>query len=315
MANLTIEQPNDTDSEDLYRIGTIAKLTGISVERLRAWERRYALLPAKREGKTRFYSRAQLERLKKIRHLIDQGHPISSLVDLSDEHLDARLMSRAQASAKPATVGLIGPNVIVLEQSHSDTARINVAARWANLDAFADDDLNTTPELDAVVAQTPVLAPETAQFLSRKTPNARLVLLYQFATPAQIEAVTSAGHPALQWPAAWHDIEQACASEAGAPLRAARSAPSRFSDEELIAIASGSTDAHQVPSHLVNLITQLNAFSEFAMDVADQTSMDGADADSDLYEQLHNDTTHARAQLELALEQFVQADQLLSRPN
>ena len=103
---------------DHFRIGTIAKLTGLSVERLRAWERRYELVPALRQGKTRYYSQAQLERLKKIKRLIDAGHPISSLVELSDQHLDARLSSRVTPLPGLGTIrtGLIGPNLVALEQ-------------------------------------------------------------------------------------------------------------------------------------------------------------------------------------------------------
>ena len=314
---LAIERaPHDAD--DLYRIGTVAKLTGISVERLRAWERRYAMLPARREGRTRFYSRDQVERLKKMHALIERGHPISSLVDLTSEQLDARLTSRTTeaTTSQVATVGLVGPNLLVMEQQQNEAPRVATAARWANLDAFAEDPLDTTPELDALVVQIPVLALETIEFIGKKLPSARLVLLYQFATAAQIEAAQTAGHPTIRWPATWLEIEQACALTTGAPLRAARSAPSRFTDEELIAIASTSQDTSGLPQHLVDLITQLNAFCEFALDCADQSTLQASDAPSArLYEQLHNDTTHARAQLELALEAFVQSDALLERPN
>ncbi|MEM6709905.1 MAG: MerR family transcriptional regulator [Pseudomonadota bacterium] len=34
-----------SDPVELYRIGAVAQLTGIAVERLRAWERRYGLAP------------------------------------------------------------------------------------------------------------------------------------------------------------------------------------------------------------------------------------------------------------------------------
>ena len=95
--------------DDLYRIGTIANLTGIAVERLRAWERRYGLEPAHKAGKTRFYSRAQLERLQLIKRLIDQGHPISTLVALaamaiSSSSVKRRTAARAARSGIPAVV-------------------------------------------------------------------------------------------------------------------------------------------------------------------------------------------------------------------
>ena len=51
--------------DDFYRIGSVAALTGIAVERLRAWERRHGFSPAHKSGRTRFYSADQLEKLKK----------------------------------------------------------------------------------------------------------------------------------------------------------------------------------------------------------------------------------------------------------
>ena len=82
---------NPDTPQNLYRIGTVSSLTGISVERLRAWERRYDLSPAHKSGKTRYYSRAQLERLRLVKHLIDLGQPISSLATLSTDQLKSRI--------------------------------------------------------------------------------------------------------------------------------------------------------------------------------------------------------------------------------
>ena len=103
---------------ELYRIGTVAKLTGISVECLRAWERRHGLAPAEREGRTRYYSRTQLKRLEKIKALTEDGHPISSLVELSEEQLDARIgITRPRVSPhRLPQIGLVGPNLMILEQ-------------------------------------------------------------------------------------------------------------------------------------------------------------------------------------------------------
>ena len=123
---------------DLYRIGTVASLTGLSVERLRAWERRYDLSPAHKAGKTRYYSKAQLERLRLIKHLIDQGEPISSLATLSIEELEERTAEHDNQPAKLAAthapkVGLIGVNVLLLEQQAAGSGqpmRIDVMSRW-----------------------------------------------------------------------------------------------------------------------------------------------------------------------------------------
>jgi DNA-binding transcriptional MerR regulator len=287
--------------DDLYRIGTVATLTGISVERLRAWERRYGVAPAYRSGKTRFYSKQQLQTLQRIKRLIDQGHPISSLAALSDEQLDERLSAatpRLQA-LQSATVGLIGPNLLVLEQQQGSDNRLEVRARWANMDAFMSDQTGTE-RIDVIVAQLPVLLVDHINNLARFHPESRIVAIYQFATPAQVAAVQELGIPTLTWPAGWQEIEHACATTAGLPLRAARTAVRRFSDEELIAIsASEQGDPAACPQHLVELISGLNAFAEYTLNCADEA------AEPELYQRVHTDTTQARAQLELALEMMV----------
>ena len=75
-------------ADDFYRIGSVAALTGIAVERLRAWERRHDFSPAHKHGRTRFYSADQLEKLKKIKHLIDRGQTVSSVIHLTEQQLD-----------------------------------------------------------------------------------------------------------------------------------------------------------------------------------------------------------------------------------
>lgn len=304
---------------DYYRIGTIAKLTGLSVERLRAWERRYELVPDHRQGKTRYYSQSQLDRLQKIKRLIDAGHSISSLIELTDQHLDARLSSRTTSAApRSVRVGLIGPNLLMLEKSSKDTTRITVDERWTNMDAFAADEAAVGSNIDVIIAEIPLLSIKLVRFIREKSAKAtQVVLIYQFANTQQVESVRAEGIPTIKWPATWAEIEGTCARLTGAPLRSAQPIPGTFSDEELIDAAGSSHDPNGLPGHLVSLITQLNAFSEFALDCADQHHLvaEGDAASADLYEHVHVEATHARAQLELALQSMLSAEQQRSRPH
>ena len=111
-------------TSDLYRIGAVSKLTEISAERLRAWERRYNLQPAHRSGKTRFYDSGQVEHLKKIKVLLDRGQAISQLIKLTGEELDARLAVRP-GRAGSTRVGLVGASLILAERDQ-DQSRLNV---------------------------------------------------------------------------------------------------------------------------------------------------------------------------------------------
>jgi len=304
---------------DYYRIGTIAKLTGLSVERLRAWERRYELVPDHRQGKTRYYSQLQLDRLQKIKRLIDAGHSISSLIELTDQHLDARLSSRTTSvAARSLRVGLIGPNLLMLQKSSKEAARITVDESWTNMDAFAADESAMGSNVDVLIAEVPLLSIEPLRFIREKTAKAtHVILIYQFATAQQVESVQAQGIPTIKWPATWAEIESSCARLTGASLRSTQAVPGTFSDEELIEAAGSSHDPNGLPGHLVSLITQLNAFSEFALDCADQHRLvaEGDAATADLYEHVHVETTHARAQLELALQSMLSAELQRAKPH
>tara|TARA_X000000950_G_scaffold275897_1_gene362938 strand:+ start:857 stop:1960 length:1104 start_codon:yes stop_codon:yes gene_type:complete len=93
----------------LYRIGTVASLTGVSVERLRAWERRYGFTPTAKQGRIRFYDAAQLQRLGLMKRLTDCGQAISNLIDLDSDQLQEqldRLLSVA-AETDPRTASAV----------------------------------------------------------------------------------------------------------------------------------------------------------------------------------------------------------------
>ena len=94
----------------------------------------------------------------------------------------------------------------------------------------------------------------------------------------------------------WAEIEHHSISAGVGPLRAGRSAPRRFSDEELIAIAAVNSDQTQCPEYLIEAINQLNAFATYAEECSLRSST------PELYQSVQVDTSLARAQLETALE-------------
>lgn len=72
-----------------YPIRAVSKLTGISVDTLRAWERRYAVVEPERDERGRLYSEADVERLKLLRQLVEQGHAIGRVAALTSDELRA----------------------------------------------------------------------------------------------------------------------------------------------------------------------------------------------------------------------------------
>ena len=87
-----------------YPIRAVSKLTGISVDTLRAWERRYAVVEPERDERGRLYSEADVERLKRLRQLVEQGHAIGRVASLTSEEL------RALATRGPDPVPYDGPD-------------------------------------------------------------------------------------------------------------------------------------------------------------------------------------------------------------
>jgi len=88
----------------MYSIKAVAQATGLTVETLRAWERRYGVVAPNRDASgRRVYRPEDVLRLRRLREATERGHPIGRLAELSEERL-ARLLDespdrRAQATS------------------------------------------------------------------------------------------------------------------------------------------------------------------------------------------------------------------------
>ncbi|MGD2074760.1 MAG: MerR family transcriptional regulator [Gammaproteobacteria bacterium] len=79
------------EEEAVYPIRTISSLTGVNAVTLRAWERRYGLIRPHRTPKGhRLYTERDLERIKRVLELLDQGVAISQASQLLDRPAEAR---------------------------------------------------------------------------------------------------------------------------------------------------------------------------------------------------------------------------------
>ena len=104
-----------------FPIRIAARRAGVSVDALRAWERRYrAVSPARTGGEQRLYSEDDVERLALLRELTDAGHSISAIAGVGTDELRrlrTTVMNAAdQAKAAPVTAaaGAVASDVHVL---------------------------------------------------------------------------------------------------------------------------------------------------------------------------------------------------------
>ena len=289
--------------EDLYRIGAVAKRTGVSPECLRAWERRYGLEPAERAGKTRFYSEAQVERLTAIKSLIDQGHPISALVHLPDAEIKHRLRATVRVprvAADDGRVGLVGAPLI---QAHRDAAdaTLRVVGEWASIGALQAE-RQALPPLDCVIVYVPTLDPERIDSVATIFPSVHLVVAFKYATAADLAHFRANATPLRRWPTDWESLERL----ATAGLSAKRGQARQFSDEQLLHIGLMASHAGcDCPRHLAELVTGLNDYAHHVLRCAA----------SEDHTAIADDVQAARTRLEDALAGLVRLHGLLATAN
>lgn len=80
-----------------FNISAVERDTGLSKDVLRMWERRYGFpLPERDSNGERTYPNQQVERLRLIKRLMDQGHRPGKLIPASDEYLTELGQQRAK---------------------------------------------------------------------------------------------------------------------------------------------------------------------------------------------------------------------------
>ena len=93
-----------------FTIKAVAQATGLTVETLRAWERRYEVVQPSRDGSgRRTYSASDVARLRLLRSATELGHTISRLAQLSEDEL-AKLVADSGGHARSA-VGMRSPGM------------------------------------------------------------------------------------------------------------------------------------------------------------------------------------------------------------
>ena len=133
--------PASASSQELYKIKTIASLSGFTPTLLRAWERRYGLLePLRTSTGHRLYTREDLKVLQRVRQLLEQGRSIGEVVAQGRAHLLAPVGS-------PAPSGARYPE---LERLQSETFKAAEQLDPASLDKFIERALASLSPLRAL---------------------------------------------------------------------------------------------------------------------------------------------------------------------
>ncbi len=74
-------------TQSLYPMRAVCKLTNLTADTVRAWERRYSAITPGRVKGGRLYSQNDITRLKLLKRVVDSGHRIGSVAHLNDNQL------------------------------------------------------------------------------------------------------------------------------------------------------------------------------------------------------------------------------------
>lgn len=325
-------QTRKQDTSQTYRIGAVARLTGISVDRLRAWERRYAVVETRRtESLGRIYTREDVERLTMIKQLVDLGNPISSVAQLTDDQLRERLQqdnrSRQQLghfTTSPVRVAAFGTTLVSYIDAASDRLEsLHMVGTFRHFSDFQRSVSALAP--DVLVIEYPGVYDETVEEVSdllRRAGTRRAVLVCGFGRKETFEALADAGATILRSPVSLEELEIACRFEGSESAPAAPASgsdsvvlrtdlgdtipPRRFDDDALVRLAGISRSVEcECPEHLITLIGSLAAFETYSANCKNRNPTDAA-----LHAYLHRVTAHARALIEEALENVAEVEGL-----
>ncbi len=84
-----------------YPIRAAAKLTGISLDTLRAWERRYNAVTPSRTERGRFYDERAIRRLLLLKSAVESGRSIGQVASLPDAELEELQRNAQSLGRKP----------------------------------------------------------------------------------------------------------------------------------------------------------------------------------------------------------------------
>jgi MerR family transcriptional regulator, light-induced transcriptional regulator len=107
-----------------YPIRIVARMTGLSLDTLRAWERRYQVVTPVRGDRGRVYHDSDVERLKLLARLVDEGHAIGSIATLPSAAI-ARLGSESLTAAAKRGVPAVDLAPLVRAMKQYDLAAVD----------------------------------------------------------------------------------------------------------------------------------------------------------------------------------------------
>jgi methanogenic corrinoid protein MtbC1 len=115
-------------TDGLYPMRVVSRLTGLSPDVIRVWQRRYgAVTPARTDGNARRFTAADVRRLALLGELVGQGHAIMDLATLDEAALTALQSGPGVPSSAAEAGDRDGPEQRLIEAYLAAITRFDAA--------------------------------------------------------------------------------------------------------------------------------------------------------------------------------------------
>jgi MerR family transcriptional regulator, light-induced transcriptional regulator len=300
-----------------YRSGVAARLAGLSVETLRVWERRYGLSDTERsEHGQRLYSAEQVNRLRQLKHLVDQGHPIGLIATLSAEQLQELTGTSAPGpnAAAPVRVALVGHSLKErLAASGRNGMSLDVRCSCGSLEQAAS--VLSGASAEVLVIELSELDDSAIPSIIEARAAAKVqavVVLYRFCSSATIRQLRMHGCLVARVPADPGELVTLCRTALVGervvfdPDNGEEPVPPRFDIDALTTLSTASNKVGcECPRHLAEILLTVGSFERYSAQCASRNEEDML-----LHQELGRAAGQARGILEEAMARLVRAEGL-----
>lgn len=277
---------NTMTKQASYSIGVVARLTGLTTHTLRMWERRYGLGSSKRtKSGQREYSKVDLDHLKLIKLLIDDGLRIGDIAKLPKKTLSAlSIQSTVEINSgdiiDPVKTLIIGKRLSSYFTSHSRRyPRLSLEISNLNIDTWIHEESFDSVHRVYFLELETITKAHIKELNRLCDDNKSVIIAYRLANPQQLAELKSQGITLLQGTLSSEAIDLAV--KESIELQTTKSLlkqsserfdldlplqQPRFFDENELEDAANMDNILdcECPSHLSEIIKKLNEFEKYS---------------------------------------------------
>lgn len=312
----------ENDPSTGFKIGTAAKMAGISPNTIRTWMRRdYFTASIETTSGERILSSEDLKRLIALKALIDLGDSIGRIARLDSDALQRRLAelkttNESNFANEIPSLGDLEAGFVTRSTSvrlASATPLFWNSKTFESVESLAN---HVEGEHNLSIALIDVQGPNPAEKslildFAQKNPEITVVLIFDFMPRAVLKELAKAQVHLLRWPINSIMLERylysLMPSISKPSIRGSitsEAPPRLFNERQLTQIANSIPELEcECPRHVSSLITSLGAFEDYSNQCLNETKQD-----REIHEYLHAETAKARRTMELALIRLCKED-------